>query len=102
MDSSCSSGISKNMSSIAFLKEQVPLFQDFSAERLQQLQDGSRSVSFEEKEAIMHRGEEASHFGVVLSGTIAASVLGAGVARHSLGQLQAGDTSNEMALMTGD
>ena len=49
-----------------FLKEQVALFQDFSAERLQQLVDGSRVVSFEANEAIAHRGEEATHFGVVL------------------------------------
>lgn len=90
------------MSSPGFLKEQVPLFQDFSADRLQQLLDGSRIVSLEASEAIMHRGEEAAHFAVVLSGTVAASVLGDGGARHSLGQLKAGDTFNEMALMTGD
>jgi acetate kinase len=90
------------MSSSAFLKEQVPLFQEFSAERLQQLLDGSRIVSFEAKEAIAHRGEEAAHFGVVLSGTVAASILGDGGTRQSLGQLKAGDTFNEMALMTGD
>jgi len=90
------------MSSPAFLKENVSLFQDFSAERLQQLLDGSRTISFEAKEAIAHRGEEAVHFGVVLSGTVAASILGDGGARQSLGQLKAGDTFNEMALMTGD
>ncbi len=85
-----------------FLKEQVAHFQDFSAERLQQLVDGSRVVSFEAKQAIAHRGEEASHFGVVLSGTVTASVLGDGGTRQVLGQLKAGDTFNEMALMTGD
>ena len=90
------------MSSPAFLKEHVPLFQDFATERLQQLLDGSRIVSFETKEAIMHRGEEAAHFGVILSGTVAASALGDGGTRQSLGQLNAGDTFNEMALMTGD
>jgi acetate kinase len=90
------------MNAHTFLKEQVALFQDFSAERLQQLVDGSRSVSFEANEAIAHRGEEATHFGVVLSGTVAASVLGDGGTRQSLGQLKAGDTFGEMALMTGD
>jgi acetate kinase len=85
-----------------FLKEQVALFQDFSVERLQQLVDGSRIVSFEAKEAIAHRGEEAAHFGVVLSGTVVASVLGDGGTRQVLGQLKTGDTFNEMALMTGD
>src|SRR5947208_16916433 len=90
------------MSSPEFLKKCVPLFQDFAAERLQQLLDASRIGSFEAKEAIMHQGQEAAHFGVVLGGVVAASVLGDGGTRQSLGQLKAGDTFNEMALMTGD
>ena len=85
-----------------FLKEQVDLFQDFSAERLQQLVDGSHVVSFEAKEAIAHRGEEAARFGIVLSGTAAASALGDDGTRQVLGKLKAGDTFNEAALMTGD
>src|SRR6186713_2546923 len=85
-----------------FLKQQVALFQDFSAERLQQLVDGSRIVSFEANQAIAHRGEEATHFGVVLSGTAVASVLGDGGTRQVLGQLKAGDTFAEAALMTGN
>jgi CRP-like cAMP-binding protein len=39
---------------------------------------------------------------VVLSGTVAASVAGDGGARQALGQLKAGGTFGEMALMTGD
>jgi acetate kinase len=58
--------------------------------------------SFEANEAIMHCGAEATHFGVVLSGAVNASRLGDGGARQTLGRLQAGDTFNEMALMTGD
>jgi acetate kinase len=85
-----------------FLKQQVALFHDFSIERLQQLVDGSRIVSFEAMEAIAHRGGEAAHLGVVLSGTVTASVIGDGGARQVLGELQAGDTFGEMALMTGD
>src|SRR6185369_8016291 len=90
------------MNTQTFLKQQVALFQDFSIERLQQLVDGSRIVSFEANQAIVHRGEEATHFFVVLSGVVAASVLGDGGTRQPLGQLRAGDTFNEMALMTGD
>src|SRR5207344_3374851 len=75
---------------------------EFSAERLQTLVDGSRAASFEANEAIMHCGAEAAHFGVVLSGAVNASRLGDGGARQALGRLQAGDTFNEMALMTGD
>ena len=85
-----------------FLKEHVALFQGFSAERLQRLVAESRRVSFEANEAIAHRGEEAAHLGVVLSGSLTASVLGNGGTRQALGELKAGDTFNEMALMTGD
>ena len=86
----------------AFLKEQVRPFHDFSSERLQPLVEGSLERSFEANEAIAHHGAEATHFGVVLSGTISVSVLGDGGTRQSLGRLQAGDTFNELALMTGD
>ena len=85
-----------------FLKQQVGVFKDFPVERLQQLVDGSRVVSFEANEATAHQGEEATHFGVVLSGTVIASVLGEGGVRQSLGKLKAGDASGEMALMTFD
>jgi len=90
------------MNTTEFLKQRVALFKDFSAGRLEQLVAGSRAGSFEASEAIAHHGAEATHFGVVLSGVASASVLGDGGARQSLGQLKAGDTFNEMALMTGD
>jgi acetate kinase len=87
---------------VSLLKDKVAPFRDVSAERLQQLVEGSRVVSFEASEAIMHQGDEATHFGVALSGTIHASALGDGATRQSLGRLKAGDTFNELALMTGD
>jgi acetate kinase len=85
-----------------FLKQQVGVFKDFPPERLQQLVDGSQTVSFEANEAVAHHGAEATHFSVVLSGTVAASIVGDGGARQSLGQLKAGDTFGEAALMTGN
>jgi acetate kinase len=84
-----------------FIKERVGLFKDFSAERIQELVDGSLVRSFETSEAIAHQGAEATHFGVVLSGTVAASAVTNG-ARQPLGQLKAGDTFAEAALMTGN
>lgn len=90
------------MSIQSFLKEKVVPFREFSTERLDTLVSGSRVESFEASEAIMHLGAEATHFGVVLSGAIDASAPGDGGVRESLGHLQAGDTFNEMALMTGD
>src|SRR5436190_19051246 len=84
-----------------FLKQQVGMFHDFSDERLQELVDGSRVASFEANEAIAHSGAGATHFFVLLSGTAWASVAAAG-RRQALGELKAGDTFGEAALMTGN
>jgi acetate kinase len=84
-----------------FIKERVGLFKDFSAERIKELVDGSVVRPFEAKEAIAHQGSEATHFAVVLSGTVAASAVIDGE-RQSLGQLNAGETFGEAALMTGN
>ncbi|HEY4256961.1 MAG TPA: acetate/propionate family kinase [Candidatus Udaeobacter sp.] len=89
------------MDTTGFIKERVALFKDFSAERIQKLVDGSLVRSFENNEAIAHQGAEATHFGVVLSGTLAASAVTNG-SRQPLGQLKAGDTFAEAALMTGN
>lgn len=85
-----------------FLIQNVGIFRDFPAEALQKLVAGSQVRSFEASQAIAHQGTEATHFGVMLSGTAAASVVGDGNVRQPLGQLQAGDTFGELALMTGD
>jgi acetate kinase len=91
-----------NTSAIAsFLKDSVGPFRDIPAERLNALAEGSRVGSFEPGEPVMHQGDEATRFGVVLSGTVGASVLGDGADQQPLGRLNAGDTFNELALMTG-
>jgi acetate kinase len=90
------------MNTTEFLQQQVGIFKTFPAERLQQLVDGSRAMSFEANEAVAHHGAEATHFAVIMDGTIAASVAGNGGTRQVLGQLKAGDTFGEAALMTGD
>jgi acetate kinase len=89
------------MDAAGFIKERVGLFKDFTAERIKELVDGSLVRSFETNEAIAHQGAEATHFGVVLSGTVAASAQTNGT-RQPLGQLKAGDTFAEAALMTGN
>jgi acetate kinase len=93
--------ICHNQNTRDFLKQRADLFKSFSDERLQQLVNGSRIGSFEANEAIAHQGAEATHFGLVLSGTVAASVSGNGSTRQLLGQLKAGETFGEAALMTG-
>ena len=84
-----------------FIKERVGLFKDFSDERIKELVNGSVVRSFEASEAIAHQGAEAAHLGVVLSGTIAASAITDGM-RQPLGQLKAGETFAEEALMSGN
>ena len=84
-----------------FLKEKIGLFKDFSAGRIKELVDGSTVRSFEAREAIAHQGAEATHFGVVLSGTVVASAITDGT-RQALGKLKAGETFGEAALMTGN
>jgi acetate kinase len=90
------------MNTTDFLKQQVAIFKDFTAGRLKQLMDGSRVATFEPNEVILHQGAEAAHFGVVVSGAVAASVVGDGGTRQALGRLEAGGTFGEGALMTGN
>ncbi|MFL6590126.1 MAG: acetate/propionate family kinase [Chthoniobacterales bacterium] len=89
------------MDHIGFLKERVAIFRDFTPDRLRQLVGRSQIRSFEANEVVAHQGAEATHLGAVLSGTLAASVVNNG-SRQVLGQLQAGETFAEEALMTGN
>jgi acetate kinase len=90
------------METCDFLKRRVGLFQAFSDEHLRQLVEGSREVSFEANEAIAHHGQEAAHLGVVLRGKVAASTAGNGKPAQRIGELKAGETFGEAALMTGN
>jgi len=69
-----------------FLKQRVKLFQGFTDEQLEQLVSQSRVGSYEANEAVAHAGSEAASFGVVLSGTLSASVPGDGGTRQRLGE----------------
>ncbi|MCF6153993.1 MAG: acetate/propionate family kinase [Candidatus Brocadia sp.] len=84
------------------LKSDIPLFAGFTEELLDKLVNSSRVVSFEPNEAIVHYGAEATHFGVILAGTVTASVIADGGTRLELGRLEAGSTFGELALMTGE
>lgn len=87
---------------ISYLKSGIPLFAGFSDAPLGKLVNNSRVVSFEPNEAIVHYGAEATHFGVILSGTVTASVVADGGTRLEIGRLEAGNTFGELALMTGE
>ncbi len=87
---------------VSFLKASVGPFADLSSGSVQALVEGSRIGSFEANETIMRQGDAPTHFGVVLGGAVHVSAVGERDTRQTLGQLKAGDTFNEMALMTGD
>src|SRR5262249_42856124 len=59
---------------VDFLKRRVAVFKDFSRKRLDELVRGSRVAVFEANEVVANQGGEALHFGVVLEGSIGASV----------------------------
>jgi acetate kinase len=90
------------MSTVDFLKSQVGLFKEFAPERLKKLVEGARTMSFEKDEAIAHQGSEATHFSVILSGTVAAVAAGDGGTTETLGHLKTGETFGEGSLLTGD
>src|SRR6185503_18920129 len=85
-----------------FLRQRVDLFHLFSDERLKELVEGGRVATFEPGSEVMSQGAEATHFAVVLSGTVKASVTGEDGAVQQLGRIEPGGTFNELALMTGD
>jgi len=90
------------MNAHGFLRQRVDLFHLFSDERLKELVEGGRVATFEPGSAVMSQGAEATHFAVVLSGTVKASVTGEDGAVQQLGRIEPGGTFNELALMTGD
>lgn len=86
----------------AFLTAKVPLFAGFSEATLTGLVADSEVRSYETQEAVVHLGSEVAHLGVVLAGTLSASLPDSQGLRKTLGKLEAGGTFGELALMTGD
>jgi len=87
---------------IVFLKNNVPLFQDFADQQLKVIVEGSRIVTFEPHEAIIEFGEEGRFLGVLLEGEAEASITDDGGDKNRLGILKPGAVFGEMSLMTGD
>jgi len=87
---------------VEFLENQVALFRGFPEDRLKQLVEGSRVLTFEPNEAIIEFGDEGRFLGVLLDGEAQASVTDDSGARHPIGTLSPGDIFGEMSLMTGD
>lgn len=87
---------------IAFLQQQVALFKDFPAGKLEELVNGSQVTTFDPNEAIIKFGEEGWFIGVLIEGIAKASHTDDSGQTHQLGILNPGDIFGEMAVMTGD
>ena len=85
-----------------FLIKQVGLFKLLSDKQVKKIVSGSRVQSYDYNEALVRFGEDATFYGVLLEGTLSASVVGEGGLRKEIRELKAGDTFGEMALMSGD
>jgi len=59
---------------IEFLKTEVPLFDGFSDDRLEELAKGSRLMTFEPNEAVVEFGDEGRFLGVLIDGSAEVSV----------------------------
>jgi acetate kinase len=85
-----------------FLKTRVGLFQHLSDKHLEDILKGSKVLSFEPNEVVVLFGEEASYLGVLLEGSLVASVPGEYGLPRVIDHLSSGGTFGELALMTGD
>ena len=91
-----------NASDLEFLKTRVALFADFSDAQRAQIAEGSRVEFFEPGAVVMNMGDEVHCLGVLLEGSLTASVPDATGPDQDLGVLEAGETFGDMALMSGD
>jgi acetate kinase len=91
-----------NPKDLAFLKANVALFGEFSEAQREELANGSRVEGFEPGDAMMNAGDEVHFLGIIIEGTVTASIPAADGAGQVLGQLGPGGTFGEMALMSGE
>jgi acetate kinase len=91
-----------NATDLEFLKTKVALLADFSDARREEIAKGSRIEFFGPGAVIVNAGDEIHFLGVVLDGKIVASAQAPDGERQILGQIGAGETFGEMALVSGD
>jgi len=58
-----------------FLKKRVSLFEQLSENKLAEILQGSRILSYESNEVVVRFGEDADFLGVLLKGRLSASVM---------------------------
>jgi len=85
-----------------FFLEQVRLFENFSADQVEDIVIKSRLATYEGNEAILETGDEGKFIGVMISGHAEISMTDNTGSRSVISQLEAGDVFGVMSLLTGD
>src|SRR5574343_893293 len=85
-----------------FFLEQVRLFENFPAEKVEEIVLNSRLAPYEGNEAILETGDEGKVFGVLISGHAEISMTDNTGTRSVVSQLNRGDVFGVLSLLTGD
>lgn len=85
-----------------FFLEQVRLFENFSADQVEDIVIHSRLATYEGNEAILETGDEGKFIGIMISGHAEISMTDNTGSRSVISQLEAGDVFGVMSLLTGD
>mgnify|MGYP000039892780 FL=1 len=85
-----------------FFLEQVPLFESFPADKVEEIVIKSRLATFEGNEAMLETGDEAHHIGVMISGHAEISTSDNTGTRTVIAQLAPGDVFGVMSLLMGE
>lgn len=86
----------------SFFLERVRLFENFPADKVEEIVIKSRLATYEGNEAILETGDEGRFIGVVISGHADVSMTDNTGTRSVISQLDAGDVFGVMSLLTGD
>ncbi len=85
-----------------FFLEQVRLFENFPADRIEEIVIQSRLATYEGNEAILETGDEGHQIGVMISGHAEISTSDNTGTRTVISQLNPGDVFGVMSALTGD
>ncbi len=85
-----------------FFLEQVPLFESFPADKVEEIVIKSRLATFEGNEAMLETGDESQFMGIMISGHAEISVTDQNGSRSVIAQLEPGDVYGVMSLLTGE
>ena len=85
-----------------FFLEQVRLFENFPADKVEEIVIKSRLATYEGNEAILETGDEGRFIGIVISGHAEISMTDNTGSRVVITQLGVGDVFGVMSLLTGE